>query len=608
MSVRRPRLLLLVLFVLAFFFSVHYILAPTASSSDAPSKPSSPFYKKKPLGGVDNLEDEDRKGVGEVVDAHEEDGEDGEMVKEVIKEVVKEVVKMPKGLEMDLGVGLKDLETEIDLLQVQFLDYLHGELGKGEKDKPFGGSLLKFRKDEFDYKSVWKTILAYTLQIVNEPPYDRKDFLQLGRRARSLLIMDKLVRQRTDLHQELIFHAPLASSSSSVERGGKMEMHSYILTQLLSKTIKELTNTIYPYLQPKYPRGIPDIQSTFKGKGIVISTGKFHFKLALHAIRSIREVLNSTLPIEVVYGGPGDLDPGMIKAFERQPNVKCLDIYNHFGEESHLFGGWSIKPFAILGSSFEEVIFMDADTLFFQDPRVLLEKSERYNQTGALFFLDRTIGGTYNDWFTKIQPNPSQVAKNGRYMRKLTVHEMESGVVVVDKGNIDVLHALLVVCKMNSQFERDKVTYKNMHGDKESFWISFEVLRVPYTYPPSYGGTVGYKNVLKPQTDAKGTEICGGLFHTDEKLQPLWWNGGVVANKHSNQEKNMLQFEYYAFDTVGEGIKWLWETDETPFCLLPSKPKEEIGELNGHYKWIGGKYVEMYEDIVKLEKEGKLIE
>ena len=51
---------------------------------------------------------------------------------------------------------------------------------------------------------------------------------------------------------------------------------------------------------------------------------------------------------------------------------------------------WSAKPFAILSSSFREIIFIDADAYFFTDPTHLFDTQE-YRKTGTVFFKDRTL-------------------------------------------------------------------------------------------------------------------------------------------------------------------------------------------------------------------------
>ncbi|KAJ3385833.1 hypothetical protein HDU84_002015, partial [Entophlyctis sp. JEL0112] len=134
-----------------------------------------------------------------------------------------------------------------------------------------------------------------------------------------------------------------------------------------------------------------------------------------------------------------------------------------------------------------------------------------------------------------------------------------------------------------------EVTYKNMHGDKESFWMAWDMIRVPYKFVPTFGGTVGYKN-------EKGN-ICGGLFHTDEHQRPLWWNGGVLANKHYHKDSGFMHFEYAAFDTDGDNIEWEWETETSPFCLKPRYPEREIVALTDTERDYGARYVQLYLDL-----------
>jgi hypothetical protein len=140
-------------------------------------------------------------------------------------------------------------------------------------------------------------------------------------------------------------------------------------------------------------------------------------------------------------------------------------------------------------------------------------------------------------------------------------------------------------------------------GDKETFWMAFDLIRAPYAFVPSYGGTVGYRNPTVNTTKGwTGEEICGGLFHTDEYLQPLWWNGGVLVNKHASRDQGYIDFQYYAMDIHGEGVRWIWETDTTPFCLMPSQPSKEIKELSTEHKRVTKEFVRMFDEMLVSEQ------
>lgn len=101
-------------------------------------------------------------------------------------------------------------------------------------------------------------------------------------------------------------------------------------------------------------------------------------------------------------------------------------------DEGWKLAGWAVKPFAILLSSFREVIFIDADSLFFKNPEVLFADPE-YQETGALFFHDRiTQPRSRKQWLQDIMPKPiPKMAMESRFWTGISGHMQESGVVVV---------------------------------------------------------------------------------------------------------------------------------------------------------------------------------
>ncbi|TPX78121.1 hypothetical protein CcCBS67573_g00581 [Chytriomyces confervae] len=496
----------------------------------------------------------------------------------------------PKYKPPQKDISLTDLETTIDLLQARFLDFLNGEEGMNDQSTNFGvfgGSLLD-QKNPFNVRTTWNRIHQYALAIAEKPEYEVTNFLQLSRRVRANEIAYIILYDKPSL-------ITLLSLATSEKDESATAAHDQLQAEL-QNVESVLTKLLYGWIMPRYPN-IRALQKDFTAApgnkdldmGIVITTGQWHFELALHAIETIREVLKCDLPIEIQYAGPDDLTADMRKAFNSLPNVKTVDVLDKF-DSSVGIQGWAIKPFAILASRFRTVIFFDADALTFQNPEKFVKDSIIFRQYGTLFYHDRTVKNGGNlEWFKGINPQNSRYSNSLRYMDDRSHNEMESGVVVVDKGRTGNLHAMLMTCKMNSKEERDKMTYKHMHGDKESFWMSWDMARVPYKFVPSYGGAVGYMNDKK--------HVCGGLFHTDEFQKPLWWNGGVIANKHHNKDGGFMKFEYAAFDTVGKDITWEWETPTTPFCLGPKYPEFEVVELTAKEKSDGARFVELYKGM-----------
>lgn len=228
----------------------------------------------------------------------------------------------------------------------------------------------------------------------------------------------------------------------------------------------KLENTLYPWIKPFWKNAF-EINLTGSGKGIVMCVGNDQFKYAATAVQAIREVHQSDIPIEIFYINSYDLSQSKRDYFESFKNLKTVDISQRINNAYTQFGGWALKPYAMLASSFKEVILMDADVYMFQKPESLFE-DKGYQRTGALFFLDRTLFDNYEDgrrWLKSFLPTYSTYVEQSRWWKTTSAHEQESGIVVMDKKR--VLLGLLSTCKMNDKNERDKVSYRHIHGDKE---------------------------------------------------------------------------------------------------------------------------------------------
>ncbi|KAF9549406.1 hypothetical protein EC957_003795 [Mortierella hygrophila] len=299
-----------------------------------------------------------------------------------------------------------------------------------------------------------------------------------------------------------------------------------------------LERRLFPWVQ--YVRQSSfSLHSTFKGRGLVFCAGNNQFEFVVTSIQAVRNRLKSTLPIQVFHMGDGDMSPAR-QDYLRQmaADIEIIDVTKILDNDYMRLGGWSIKPFAMLASSFEEVMFVDADAYFLQDPAVLFQ-DPGYLATGALFFYDRTLfpGWTDgSDWLKSITPILSSFPRISRMFRLKSAHEQESGVVLINKKTRFL--GLMGTCKMNGKWERDLVSYKIFHGDKETFWIGFEMIQEPYVFMRNYGGVIGE---LRPGNEKS---VCGAQLHQDYRGRPLWWNGGLYRNKNAGVYR-YLQFDYW---------------------------------------------------------------
>jgi alpha 1,3-mannosyltransferase len=220
-------------------------------------------------------------------------------------------------------------------------------------------------------------------------------------------------------------------------------------------------------------------------------------------------------------------------------------------------------------SSFREVIFIDADSFFFVNPATLFD-DEGYRAKGALFFKDRNVSPeNKRAWIKSILPPPiSTNVKHNRMWTGESGHQQESGVIVVDKHRHFV--ALLLTTRLNGpdrdsdQAKGTKGVYDMMYGDKETFWLSFEMAGdLDYVFHEGVAGTMGKLTLEQPADPDKpdeapkaadGPMICSPqLIHFDRTGKPIWFNGWLSVNKDNLKE--WQEFDVYLEEKPEEGRK-----------------------------------------------------
>jgi alpha 1,3-mannosyltransferase len=205
---------------------------------------------------------------------------------------------------------------------------------------------------------------------------------------------------------------------------------------------------------------------------------------------------------------------------------------------------------AMLLSSFREVILIDADVLFFVDPTTLFSDPD-YLRLGALFFRDRLLAPADRaDFITKSLPSPlsRNILQSNRWWLGTSHHMQESGVVIVDKWRHFV--ALLLTTRLNGPDRdgndalRKKGVYEMMHGDKETFWLSWEMAGdSDYAFYDGRAGQIGVVTSSSTENGREGEEeMCGKqLLHTSREGRPLWFNGWIATDKH--QDDHLTSFQ-----------------------------------------------------------------
>lgn len=222
-------------------------------------------------------------------------------------------------------------------------------------------------------------------------------------------------------------------------------IHAY---EKYCSVLKQFSEHLFSWTMPYFTDLMALHLQFWNGKrGIVFTAGSRQAPYMITSIQLIRRI-GCDLPIEVMYLGDEDLDEGNRAKLESIPGVFTRDLRPMVNDEGWKLAGWAAKPFAILLSSFREVLFIDADAIFLRDPASLFEDIG-YRRTGALFFKDRLLmPESRQTWLKEILPSPiSMKARLSRLWTGESGHMQESGVVVVDKWRHFI--SLLMVTRMN---------------------------------------------------------------------------------------------------------------------------------------------------------------
>jgi alpha 1,3-mannosyltransferase len=397
----------------------------------------------------------------------------------------------------------------------------HGQPGTGNAPLASGPTATEQSRNG---KPLLEDIAQFFIDFpLNQRPYKNK-FGEVGRRTRVL--------------RDAIAYLDSSPATSTTE------------DRLL---LERVATSLFPFLknQPRnttFQTPLSDICSSIApaSAGIIIPTGDRTIRYAAHLIAQLRQILDSTLPVQIIYAGDADLSPanrGRLAAIPLSsgPPLEFLDIYTVFDDSTLLFassasGGWAVKAFAALGTRFEKVIVLDADAVFLQQPEALLAHPA-FQRTGALLFHDRLLWqhafADRHAWWREEIRRPSAQMNKSLVWTQDYAEECDSGVVVLDKGRLEVFMGLLHVCWQNTFEVRDDVTYRMTYGDKETWWMGLEMAGSGYEFSAHYGGIVGWE---ERHEDGKPKVCSFVIAHVDAEDRLLWYNGGLLKNKLKSDE------------------------------------------------------------------------
>lgn len=304
--------------------------------------------------------------------------------------------------------------------------------------------------------------------------------------------------------------------------------------------------TLFPWTAPYFANHMTLHAHAYNsGRGLVLSGNDNSVGYMMTSITSMRR-LGCNLPIEIFYLGDDDLGEEDRETLETLPGVSTRDLKQMVVDKGWELKGWAIKPFAILLSSFREVIFLDSDSMFLQNPNILFE-DPAYLDTGALFFKDRLLNPSDKRKFLRqILPRPvSEKARTSRFWTGESQEMQESGCIVIDKWKHFV--SLLVITRMNGPDRDDigdnKGVYSFFYGDKETFWLGFELAGdTDYNFHQGNAASIGpimeitrFKSA-KPSSTVNEQSQQSGSDHNGSEQGPQDGSSGQLEDEQRAQE------------------------------------------------------------------------
>ena len=210
---------------------------------------------------------------------------------------------------------------------------------------------------------------------------------------------------------------------------------------------------------PPYP------ENKYSGVGIVmVAGGNKYYVNAYASIRLLREK-GCNLPIEVWRLNKEEAVPQIENELKKY-NVEIIDAseVNEKLPEPHThLHGWECKPFAIIHSKYEEVLFLDADVFVDKDPSFIFATDE-YKKYQAIYMPDFNRLQKYRSFWKVF---------NVKYRDE---PEFESGIIFVNKKtNWQALNLCNKICEWGTRF-----FFNHFHGDKEAFHASYLILNQNY--------------------------------------------------------------------------------------------------------------------------------
>ncbi|GMF28064.1 unnamed protein product [Phytophthora lilii] len=318
----------------------------------------------------------------------------------------------------------------------------------------------------------------------------------------------------------------------------------------------QAASSLHP-MSPFYKRGKDFDWGVTRREGIVVCMHDGVLAMGLSLIRELRCLGNQEL-IQVYHCGEEELSKKSVDLiFSLDNRVELVDVCSDLAERGVIamnmtaaFQSWWIKPLAMYHTDIRHVMLLDVDAVIMKDPAAL-RSLDGYVNTGTTFFYDRVVnkqkflngndGGRY--YLRKILQNfdyprfnvstgfhPSEHVLSSFAYKGKSCHEMDSSMVLIDKERA----GQTVMDIMLWFITEERFRFRFSWGDKETFWLAFEVAHMPYFFSP-WGVSV-VDSMPNADMERHPDSLCGSILHflpvDNNESEVLYVNGKALIDPY----------------------------------------------------------------------------
>ena len=327
-------------------------------------------------------------------------------------------------------------------------------------------------------------------------------------------------------------------------------------------------------------RGSDDFQNLtstiYSGTGVVIVAGGQYFAPAILTLRMLRNT-GSRLPVQVFLHSRQEYEPDICEHVLPALGAECFVLESFLRKSSFKVAHYQLKVLAVLFSSFETAILLDADCMPLRDPLELVSV-EPFTSTGLISWPDY--------WIATEDPVFYLIAGLPDFPKGMPARASESGQLIVSKKTH--LPTLLLTAYYNIYGPGYYYPLLSQgaagEGDKETFLAAAVVLSLPYYRVKKHVGTVGYHT---EDGDFRGGAIV--QYHPGDDLLASSTNSSTSPNPpvrpfflHANVPKmnlgHLLDDELLLSEKTKKPLR-LWGPKESQEKIFGKDLEMEVWEV-----------------------------